>query len=180
MSKFEFLSVLVSVMIGLGLAHLCQNVFQMAYRRRLNFVDIPLAGFTFMVLILNWWVFYNWQTRENWAFEDFLVLVLWAISFYGLAVSLFPPDSDTGPRAGDEHRWFGGALLVVVALDIVQTWMRGSLLDPWYYLPFVLQYAVCAVLLIYTKNIWIKRVVSWWLFLSITLWSLVVRRYLLG
>jgi hypothetical protein len=180
MSQFEFLSVLVSIVLGLGLAHLSEGVFRMVYRRRVSDITFVLAGFTFIVLVLNWWTFFAWASRTEWTFEEFLLLVLWALSFYGLAVALFPPDKSRATGDPDQHRWFAGALLITISLDIAQMALRGSLFAPWYYLPFVGQYAICCVGLIWADSRLVQRAISWWLFLSITLWSLVVRRYLVG
>jgi hypothetical protein len=179
-SQFEFLSVLVSIVFGLGLAHLSEGVFKLAYQRKLNEIDLLLAGFTFMVLVLNWWIFFAYHTHDVWTFEQFLILVLWALSFYGLAVALFPPHSAEGAVPGKRHRWFAGALLITLILDITQTALLGKLFTPWYFLPFTGQYAVCCMVLMKTNNLRMKRMISLWLFLSIALWSLIVRRYLAG
>jgi hypothetical protein len=40
-TKFDFLSVLVSIVFGIGLTHLCHGVFHLAYRRRLDEVGLP-------------------------------------------------------------------------------------------------------------------------------------------
>jgi hypothetical protein len=56
--------------------------------------------------------------------------------------------------------------------------MRGTLFTPWYYLLFVLQYAVLAVLAARIKSRMFQRLVAWWFLLSAVAWSLGVRRYL--
>jgi hypothetical protein len=95
MTKFDFISVLVSIVFGLGLTHLCGGAFQLAYRRQLDAVSFLLAGFTFVVIVLNWWMFFAWHGRTNWTFEALLVLVAWALSFHAMAFALFPPGTET-------------------------------------------------------------------------------------
>jgi hypothetical protein len=136
MNKFDFISVLVSIVFGLGLTHLCGGAFQLAYRRELGTISMLLAGLTFVVIVLNWWMFFAWHTRTQWTFEALLVLVAWALSFYGMAFALFPG------------------------------------------VPFVAQYAVCAVVLHRAISGPVRITVAWWMFLSVLLWSLVVRRHL--
>jgi hypothetical protein len=176
MTKFDFLSVLVSIVFGIGLTHLCHGVFHLAYRRRLDEVGLLLAAFTFVVLVLNWWMFFGWRLRATWNFEDFLVLVLWALSFYGLAVALFPPAAEEGNNSDTRHHWFGIAFLANLGLDVVQTALLGTLFNPWYYLPFVGHYAICAWVIAHTRKHGLTRVLAWYLFLSVLLWSFVVRR----
>jgi hypothetical protein len=42
MNKFDFISVLVSIVFGLGLTHLCGRAFQLAYRRQLGTMSLLL------------------------------------------------------------------------------------------------------------------------------------------
>jgi hypothetical protein len=135
MTKFDFISVLVSIVFGLGLTHLCGGVFQLAYRRALGALSFLLAGFTFVVIVLNWWMFFAWHGRTEWTFEALLVLVAWALSFYAMAIALFPPTTDIDIDSDTRHRGFAIALLVTLALDIIQTALLGTLFEPWYYLP---------------------------------------------
>ena len=130
MTKFDFLSVLVSIVFGLGLTHLCHSVFHLAYRRRLDEGSLLLSGFTFFVLVLNWWMFFGWRLRATWKFEDFLVLVLWALSFYGMAVALFRLSADEGSNHDIRYRGFAIALLATLGLDIIQTALLGTLFKP--------------------------------------------------
>ena len=178
MTKFDFISVLVSIVFGLGLTHLCGGAFQLAYRRQLGATSLLLAGFTFVVIVLNWWMFFAWHTRTEWTFEALLVLVAWALSFYGMAFALFPGDLDSNIESAARYRGFAIAFLVTLALDVVQTALLGTLFQPWYYLPFIGQYAVCAVVIHRAGSAPVRRTVGGWMVLSVVLWSLVVRRHL--
>jgi len=176
MSEFEFVSVLVSIIFGLGLTHLLSGLFRLAYRRELTERHVVYTGWVFMVLVLNWWVFFGWRNFPSWSFEVFLLIVLWALSFYVLAIALYPLE-DTGASGSPvRYRLFHGAIILTVLLDIAWTAAQGKLLTPWYYLPFVGHYAVLAILAEATRSHALKRAIAWWFFVSILVWALVVRR----
>jgi hypothetical protein len=180
MSQFDFISVLVSIVFGLGLTHLCAGAFQLAYRRQLGAITLLLSAFTFVVLVLNWWMFFGWHDRTNWTFEALLVLVAWAMSFYGIAIALFPPGVDDDIDSDTRHRGFAIGFLVTLVLDVIQTALLGTLFKPWYYLPFVAENAACAVVIHRAMSRRVKKAFAWWLLVSMLLWALVVRRYLGG
>ena len=176
MTKFDFISVLVSMVFALGLTHLCAGAFQLAYRRRLDTDSLLLAGFTFLVIVLNWWMFFAWHDRTEWTFEALLVLVAWALSFYAMAFAIFPADTDVD--SATRYRRFSVAFLGSLILDVIQSALLGTLLEPWYYLPFVSQYAACAIVINRATRASVRRSLAWWLVVTVTLWSLLVRRYL--
>lgn len=178
MNEFEFLSVLVSILFGLGLTHLVAGSVNSIYRRRWHEVHLVFTGFTFMVLVLNWWTFFTWHRHAVWLFDDFLVLVFWALSNYALAIALYPPVGEGTPDFDRHHRWFLWSLVGLLLLDISQMTLRGDLWSPWYYLPFVLHYVALALLTIFVRSTPLRRVAAWWFLVSVVLWAFVVRRLL--
>ena len=130
------------------------------------------------MLVLNWWVIFTWRGHADWSFEEFLVLVFWAISHYLLAITLYPPEESGYTDVEPHRRWFLWAFVGMGLLDMGQTAMRGDLFRPWYYLPFVLQYMVIALIAIFVRSPIVQRIVSWWFLVSVVTWALVVRRFL--
>lgn len=179
MSEFEFISILLSIVFGLGLTHLVQGAFQLIASRKANQIHLLLTGYTAVTLTLNWWTFYLWRRHTPWEFEELLVLIVWALWFYVLAVVLYPTDRDRLDFVRSQQL-YAKALLGLVCVDVAQTATLGTLFHPWYYLPFVGHYALLAVLLLFTKRHGIRLVIAWWLLVSVLLWSLVVRRFLAG
>jgi len=62
MTEFEYLAVLVSLILGLGVTHLWAGVGQMIHRRgrtKLDPAHVLWTAATFWTLILNWWVFFQ-------------------------------------------------------------------------------------------------------------------------
>ncbi|MFO1406834.1 MAG: hypothetical protein U1F08_04770 [Steroidobacteraceae bacterium] len=176
MNEFEFLSVLISIIFGLGLTHLLYGLFRHLARRDLDLTHAVLTAWVFMVLVLNWWVLYQWRDYQGWSFEVFLMVVLWALSFYVMSIALYPPDDRDAHTPTSGHTWFFWAALATCVLDIAWTATRGALFEPWYYLPFVGHYAVLFAVMIRVRSATLRRAGAWWMLSSILAWAFIVRR----
>jgi hypothetical protein len=97
-----------------------------------------------------------------------------------MAFGLFPPDTGTAIDPATRYRGFALAFLATSVLDVVQTALLGTLFEPWYYLPFVAQYVVCAVVIYRSGSARIRTAVAWYLLVTMILWCLLVRRRLAG
>jgi hypothetical protein len=175
MSEFDFLSVLVSIIFGLALTHALSGLFRLMYRRELTREHVFYTGWLLMVVVLNWWMFYTWHDYPSWDFDIFLLLVMWALSFFVMAIAIYPPEGIENRDTPVRYRWFHWSVVGTVALDVAQTAVQGALFSPWYYLPFALHYAVLAVLAEVVASQTLRRAIAAWFFVSIVSWALVVR-----
>jgi hypothetical protein len=187
MTEFDFLSVLVTIIFGFGITHLLAGAGRAFYRHQQNPMDevhLVLTGATLLVLILNWWVFFVWRTRTLWTFDLFLVLMAWTISFYMLAIFLYPPnlsDSDNYRQILNRNRvGFYGSFIATVLLDILQTSIRGDIFHPLWYLPFVGHYGLLGIIGAGWRIRAYDRFFAWYLLISLLVWSLVARRYFMA
>ena len=179
MSKFEYIAVFVSIIFSISVTHIMAGVIRSIYRGQFNTTHFVLTAFFFMVLLLNWWTGYAWHDTEVWSFDGFLIIIVWAVSHYLGAITLYPPLS-----AGVEHpfqyrrNWFLWAFVGVSSADILQTAGSGGLFAPWYYLPYVLHYIVLALVAIFVNKPGVHRWIAWYFLLSIVTWAFAVRRLL--
>lgn len=178
MSGFEYLSVLLSIIIGLGLTHIAKGITRSVIAEETDHTRLVYALFTILVILLNWWVIFQWSDHDNWTFSEFLVLVSWAFGHYLMAITLYPPaGSDSGSFENYRH-WFMWTFVVMTLMDMAQTAMRGDFFNPWYYSIFVGHYSLLALSGVFIKSARFHRILSWW-FLGVTLtWALIVRRFL--
>ena len=187
MSSFEFISILMSIIIGLGVTNLLAGTGRAFYRRRQNPMDevhVVFTAATLLVLVLNWWVAFKWNSEVAWTFDKFLALIVWTIALYMLTIFLYPPDlSQEEEHRGRFQRNRAGyysTFIVFCLLDIAQTAIRGDLFHPIWYVPFVGQYAVLAGGGLVAGRRGYDRFFAWYLLITLLIWSLVVRRYLVG
>jgi len=185
--EFDFISVLISIIIGLGVTHLLSGAGRAFYRRRKTPIDevhMVLTASTLLILVLNWWVTFAWRTETNWTYEKFLVLIIWTVSLYMLTIFLYPPDLSEA----EEHRavWqqnrvgYYGAFVTICVFDILQTAMRGGLFHPVWYLPYVGHYALLGVFGLVLRRRSYDRFFAWYQLVTVLAWSLLIRRFLLS
>ncbi|TQV73770.1 hypothetical protein FLL45_12945 [Aliikangiella marina] len=182
MSKFEYIAVLVSLVLGLGIANILTGLGRMINRR--NEFPIDVVHFLwsialFVVLVLNWWVFFKNSEVTEWTFEYFLSIIVWAVIFYLMTVVLFPTDKNLDQDYGkiflQNRSWFLGLFIASNLMDIIVTALRGQLFSPPFYLPFVLHFVALGIIGLKTESrAYHVGFASYILFISLT-WSFFVR-----
>lgn len=179
MSEFEYLAVFVSIIFGISVTHILSGVVRSLYRNERDETHFVLTAFFFLVLILNWWTGIAWKDQVIWSLDRFMVIIVWSVTHYVAAITLYPPLS-----AGVEHpfeyrrTWFLWAFVAIASTDILQTTVRGDLFNPPVYLPFVLHYIVVAIATIVVNRPGFYRWMAWYMLLSTATWSFVVRRFM--
>jgi len=179
MSEFEYLSVFVSIIFGISLTHILSGVIRSVYRAETEETHLVLTGFFFVVMILNWWTAFSWRSVEKWSFDLFLLIIVWSISHYLAAITLYPPQAAGVERPFEYRRkWFLWAFVGVASTDILQTAARGDAFSPWYFLPFVFHYIILALVAIFVDRPRVHRWIARYFLVSIVIWSMLVRRFL--
>lgn len=186
MTDFEFLSVLVSIVIGLGLTHLLSGLGRAFYLRELNRMDAVHVAWTItllFVLVLNWWVFLLWREFEPWTFPVYFTVLVWTMSFYMLVLALYPPNlpEDVDYRALFERNrsWFLGTFAAMTLLDLTVTTQRENQLPEPFYIAFVGHYTLITFLGMFLRNRGYDLVLAWYMTITMAAWSFGVR-YTLG
>ena len=177
----------MSIIVGLGVTNLLAGAGPAFYRRKENPLDevhLVLTIATLVLLVLQWWVTFRWNTDVNWTFDKFLVLIAWTVVLYLLTVFLYPPDlSEAEEHQGRFERNRAGyysAFIAMCLLDIAQTAVHGELLQPLWYVPFVGQYALLAGGGLIISRRGYDRFFAWYQLVTLLVWALVVRRFLVG
>lgn len=128
MGVFEYIGVLISVIMGLGITHLAIGASKLVQNRDEVRLYLPHALWTVNVLIyilLMWWAMFWWSGHENWFAYEYLFITLYAIALFFLASMLYPWDMDRDIDVRSyffkNRRWFFGTLFVAWSLDIPET-----------------------------------------------------------
>lgn len=185
MTDFEFLSVLISIVIGFGLTHLLGGLGRAYYFRHVSKMDAVHVAWTitvFFLLVLNWWVLLLWRNFPEWTFSVFFTVILWTTSMYVLALALYPPRlaSDVNYRTMFEanRTWFLSTFTLMAILDIIVTFIREQGTPETFYLVYVGHYALIGAVGIVVKRRIYDLAAAWYIAITLILWSFGVRESL--
>lgn len=93
MSLFEFIMMLLSIIIGLGIAEILAGFAQALLHRRLTLTSwhqLLLALIVFVTLVQVWWESWTLRDVPAWNFPQLLLLLVNPVLLYTLAHLLFP------------------------------------------------------------------------------------------
>ena len=185
MNEFEFLAVFISIVVGLGVTHVLYGLARVINGRmqqRVAMLHLVWTANVLLILLLNWWTLFLWVDYGAWSFDIYLLLISWGIALYMLTIPLYPPDMQSGDAYQDifdrNRGWLLGTFVIFVALDIVQTAVRGQLFEPRTFLPYVLHLAVLAIVGMLVANRRYQVFLAWYMLIVLVLWSVIVRRVL--
>ena len=131
MDPFSYLSVLISIIIGLGMSHLLGamvRVIQNRSRTTLYWPSLVWAINLFLLLTLVWWADFNLNRQKHWTFSIFLATLSLPAVLY-LACGLVLPPSETLRNDDmrkayfENRRWFYSLVIVAIALSFVQSYL---------------------------------------------------------
>ncbi len=161
MQAFEYLGVLVSVVIGLALTHLVLGFIRIIHSRRSTVVYWVHSLWVFNVLYLLlgfWWFFFAWQDLPEWPRAAFYLFIAYALSLSIAAGILFPLSGSVSnfQKFFFEHsRWFFGAMILVIFLDVIEVMAKASYgirPIPEIYFPFMGLLLVGLAIAMFTSN----------------------------
>jgi len=137
-SPFEHISVLVSIILGLGITQLLMSLHRLVQaRHRVKTYWLPLlwAALIFIAQVEWWWSSYALRTETIWNFFYFLFVLLSPVSLY-LAAAFALPDFEKGEHYDlreyyyASRGWFFGFVATGPVLDAVRRGIQaGSFTD---------------------------------------------------
>ena len=121
MALFEFLMVLVSIVVGLGIAEVLTGVARLLRARatvRYYWVHGVLTAATFVALLQQWWEVWGLNDVPEWSFVGLILMLVGPICLFLMAHLIFP---EVGQEADLEAYYYGpmrplwalGALAIV-------------------------------------------------------------------
>ena len=108
MDAFSYLSVLLSIILGLAITQLLQGlarVIQGRERIRVFWPSIAWGGILILVTVQSWWALFGLRTHTQWSFFPFLIVVAQTINLY-LATSLVIPEIAPGEHLDLREHYF--------------------------------------------------------------------------
>ncbi len=135
MSTFEFVSVLLSIVVGLGLTHLLTGVGNaLEHRRDVRFYWVQGLWVVNVGLIFVsfWWAtVFSHADRATWYFPNFVVLLVYAVLGYLCAVLIVPSDlersRDLEAHFFEVRPWFFAIASFIPPLELADTLLHGGI-----------------------------------------------------
>lgn len=132
MTAFEYLTILVSIIVGLGITHLLSGIGSLLGGTK----DVKsywphtlwMCNIAFF-FVFFWWFQFKWVEIPDWSFGLFLFVLGYAVVIYLVAMILLPPDVPDPFDFRDHyfrrrHRFFGG-LILMLAVDTIDAFTKG-------------------------------------------------------
>ena len=128
MDEFGYLSVLLSIVLGLALQQVLQGYRALLLNRaRVRLYAPPLIWSALIVLIVaqNWWASFGLSHYHHWGFAAFGVILLEVVLLYMMAGVVLPDLPAGEPVDLREHyhrerRWFFGLFLATLAASLMR------------------------------------------------------------
>lgn len=138
MDAFEYLSVLISIILGLGITQLLLGFARWLEQRssfRAYGPALAWAGLLLLIHVQTWWSMYGLRHFVHWNFLQFAVVLLQPVVLFLLASVVFPGSSALQPdlRSNFLHQrhWFFGLFLALLVVSLLRDLVRtGSLPRP--------------------------------------------------
>lgn len=138
MEAFSYVSVVFSVVIGLGLSHLLTGAVELFKARgRVTFYWVHLlwVALTFVGHIFLWWTMWNLRLLRGWDFFSFLLLLLAPVLLYVAAALLIPKVEpglpiDLREYFYENHSAFFGVSAAFTALLSAENWLLTGRMSP--------------------------------------------------
>ncbi len=132
MDTFGYLSILTSIVLGLGITRVLTgfgSLIQVRDHMQVYWVHLLWALNLFLYLVLNWWILFRWHTQQEWNFFIFLFVLLSPTVGFLLSGLLFPdivtPNTDLREHFYANHRAFFALAALLVPIDAVDTLLKG-------------------------------------------------------
>jgi len=93
MDEFSYLSVLLSVILGLAVTQILQGFRGVLLSRARIKVYWPVIAWAALVLLVcfhSWWSMFGMRFRHDWTFPEFAIVLLQTILIYMMAGLVFP------------------------------------------------------------------------------------------
>jgi hypothetical protein len=129
---FEYLSVLISIILGLGITQLLTGFGRWLEQRATFRAYSPAIGWAAFLLIVHvqtWWSMFGLRHWPDWNFLQFSLVLLQPGILFLAAILVFP-----GPKSNDDlranyflqRRWFFGLLMALLIVSVVKDLVRSG------------------------------------------------------
>ena len=160
MDEFSYLSVLLSVILGLAVTQILKGFRGLVLARAQIRIFWPVIAWAFLWLLAcvqSWWAMFGMRGIHNWTFEQFSVVLLQTVLTYMVAGLIFPDLFGSEPidlrKNFFAHRkWFFLLALSVIVTSVLKDAVLSGRLPSPTNLAFHLIFAATLLIGAFTPN----------------------------
>ena len=168
MQSFNYLSVLISIILGLAIAQVLQGVRGLVLTRskvKRYTPTIIWTGMALLIAIQVWWASFSMHQQANWNFLALLIIVLQATCVYMVAALVLPDAKSDNAVDLREHyfahrHWFFGAVLADIIFSLLKELVLYGRLPRPLDLAFQVAFGVIAVTAMLQRREWLHKVLA--------------------
>jgi hypothetical protein len=130
-SVFEYLSVFVSIIIGLGVTNVLIGLARILGGKddRTSVAHTCWIYLVLLFLSFFWWFSFDWRLQETWTFGLFLWVVAYSMLTFLLAALVIPrerpPEGDWGEDFFRRRRTFFSVWALIYVVDTADALLKG-------------------------------------------------------
>ena len=181
---FEYLTVLISVVIGLSVTSFLTNVVRIIHLRgdvTISWVQLLWSATILIWTIAFWWFTFVLADQQQWTYPLFIFLLAYSTLLFFLMALLFPE----GVPADHNYRtqfmrnrvWFFGALLLFLCVDVIDYLVKldkdVSIVGHLPYAAFIGPLIVLSLFALRTDNLVFHRVFAVYSVLAVLVMSVI-------
>lgn len=168
MDAFSYLSVLLSVILGLAIQQVLQGYRALALNRKRVTLYWPSLAWSGMVLLMvaqHWWASFDLTGRTDWSFADFAAILIQTALIYMLAALVLPDMPADQPLDLKAHyfreriAFFGVAAAIICWSILRELILEGRLPEP-VNLAFHLLFLVLSLIAAWRTNETLHRLLT--------------------
>lgn len=161
MSHFEYIMVMVSIILGLGLTLALRGISRLIRSPRRETAVVLWAIFLVFLYLQNWWAFWDMEVVVDWTILKFLFISLYVCTIYAMTELMLPmtsaPGMDWRSHFNSIRKWFFGMTIVLAMLGIMLSWYITAvpLIHPYR----IMQLIILALAIVgwFTPNLTVHR-----------------------
>jgi hypothetical protein len=134
MNAFDYLSVLISIILALAMTRVLGGVGEMLQarsQRHIYWVHVIWIINLFLYLVVEWWIFYRWRNQQPWTFLLFIFVLIGPTLLYLASILLFPREAALDESVDYKTHYYANhrAFFIIFGLygpvDVVDTLLKG-------------------------------------------------------
>jgi hypothetical protein len=162
-TAFDYLSVLLSIVLGLALTQLLTGVARLIKARdrvRLYSPPIVWMAILFVVIVQSWWAMFSLREHNEWTILGFLVVMVHPVVLFLMVELLMPEvnqqqDVDLANAYERQAPLFFSAILVLMISSLLRpVVLSGKLAEPLDVIMQAVFFALSAVAIFWRSNLY--------------------------